>query len=62
MKGRVEKVTDLLKEGDRIVVKVLNVDHQGKVKLSRKAVLADGIPEGMSESFHGTKAQELLSK
>ncbi|MBQ6809920.1 MAG: S1 RNA-binding domain-containing protein, partial [Firmicutes bacterium] len=62
MKGRVEKVTDLLKEGDRIVVKVLNVDHQGKVKLSRKAAVADGIPEGMSESFHGTKAQELLSK
>lgn len=62
MKGRVEKVTDLLKEGDRIVVKVLNVDHQGKVKLSRKAAIVDGIPEGMSESFHGTKAQELLSK
>lgn len=62
MNRRVEKVTDLLKEGDRVVVKVLNVDHQGKVKLSRKAVLAQGIPDGMSESLHGTKAQELLGK
>ncbi|MGM9566653.1 MAG: polyribonucleotide nucleotidyltransferase, partial [Clostridia bacterium] len=59
MNRRVEKVTDLLKEGDRVVVKVLNVDHQGKVKLSRKAAIADGIPEGMSESLHGSKAQEL---
>lgn len=62
MNRRVEKVTDLLKEGDRVVVKVLNVDHQGKVKLSRKAVLAEGIPEGMSESLHGAKVQELLNK
>ena len=62
MNRRVEKVTDLLKEGDRVVVKVLNVDHQGKVKLSRKAAIADGIPEGMSESLHGSKAQELLNK
>ena len=62
MNRRVEKVTDLLKEGDRVVVKVLNVDHQGKVKLSRKAVMNEGIPEGMSESLHGTKVQELLNK
>ena len=62
MNRRVEKVTDLLKEGDRVVVKVLNVDHQGKVKLSRKAAIADGIPEGISESLHGSKAQELLNK
>ena len=62
MNRRVEKVTDLLKEGDRVVVKVLNVDHQGKVKLSRKAAVAEGIPEGMSESLHGSKAQELLNK
>ena len=60
MKRRVDKVTDLLKEGDRVVVKVLNVDHQGKVKLSRKAAIAEGIPEGMSESLHGSKVQELL--
>lgn len=62
MNARVEKVTDLLKEGDQVVVKVLNVDHTGKVKLSRKAAIADGIPEGMSENLHGSKAKELLNK
>ena len=34
---RVEKVTDILKEGDEVVVKVLNIDPTGKIRLSRKA-------------------------
>ncbi len=38
-KQRVKKVTDILKEGDEVVVKVLDVDKQGKIRLSRKAVL-----------------------
>lgn len=62
MNKRVEKVTDLLKEGDQIVVKVLSIDHQGKVKLSRKAAIADGIPEGLQEGLHGSKVAELLGK
>jgi polyribonucleotide nucleotidyltransferase len=62
MNKRVEKVTDLLKEGDQIAVKVLNIDHQGKVKLSRKAAIAEGIPVGISESLHGSKVSELLGK
>ena len=60
MKKRVEKVTDLLKEGDKIAVKVINIDPSGKVKLSRKAAVADGIPEDIHESIHGSKAAELL--
>ena len=32
-------MTDVLKEGDEVVVKVLDVDRQGKIRLSRKAVL-----------------------
>ncbi len=36
---RVNKVTDLVKEGDEILVKVLDVDRQGKIRLSRKAAL-----------------------
>ncbi|MBU0483998.1 MAG: polyribonucleotide nucleotidyltransferase [Proteobacteria bacterium] len=36
---RVENVTDVLKEGDEVMVKVLNVDQRGKIRLSRKAVL-----------------------
>ena len=62
MGKRVEKVTDLLKEGDQVVVKVLSIDHQGKVKLSRKAAINQGIPEGLSESLHGSKVNELLGK
>ena len=38
--GRVEKVTDVLNIGDKIRVKVLDVDKMGRVKLSRKDVLA----------------------
>ena len=39
--GRVEKVTDVLKVGEEVEVKVLAVDQRGKIRLSRKAVLAD---------------------
>ncbi|HEY5701625.1 MAG TPA: S1 RNA-binding domain-containing protein, partial [Gammaproteobacteria bacterium] len=35
---RVEKVSDELSEGDRVKVKVLEVDKQGRIRLSMKAV------------------------
>ncbi len=38
---RVNKVTDVLKEGDKVQVKVLEVDRDGKIRLSRKAVLEE---------------------
>jgi polyribonucleotide nucleotidyltransferase len=38
---RVEKVSDELKEGDRVKVKVLEVDKQGRIRLSMKAVSAN---------------------
>ena len=38
-KQRVKKVTDILQEGDEVLVKVLDVDRQGKIRLSRKAAL-----------------------
>jgi polyribonucleotide nucleotidyltransferase len=38
---RVEDIHDELKMGDQILVKVINIDPQGKVKLSRKAVLKE---------------------
>ncbi len=41
---RVNAVTDVLKEGDEVEVKVLEVDPQGKIRLSRKALLP--VPEG----------------
>jgi len=38
---RVNKVTDILKEGDEVSVKVLEIDSRGKIRLSRKAALAE---------------------
>lgn len=38
---RVRRVTDVLNEGDEVMVKVIDIDRQGKVKLSRKDALED---------------------
>jgi polyribonucleotide nucleotidyltransferase len=42
---RVGRVEDVLKVGDSVMVKVIGVDKDGKVKLSRKALLPE--PEGV---------------
>lgn len=39
--GRVEKVTDVIRVGDEIKVKVIEIDSNGKIRLSRRAVLAE---------------------
>lgn len=39
--GYVEKVSDVVKIGDMVRVKVLLIDDQGRVKLSRKAAIAE---------------------
>ncbi|MDE1977084.1 MAG: polyribonucleotide nucleotidyltransferase [Elusimicrobia bacterium] len=39
---RVARVEDVLREGDEVEVKVLEVDGDGKIRLSRKAVLYPG--------------------
>ncbi|OGQ96822.1 MAG: polyribonucleotide nucleotidyltransferase [Deltaproteobacteria bacterium RIFOXYD12_FULL_57_12] len=39
--GRVNKVTDVVKEGDEMMVKVLEIDRRGKIRLSHKAALAE---------------------
>ena len=39
--GYVEKVENVVKVGDKIKVKVINVDDSGRIKLSRKALLKD---------------------
>jgi polyribonucleotide nucleotidyltransferase len=38
---RVRQVTDVVREGDVIDVKVLEVDRSGKIRLSRKEALKD---------------------
>jgi polyribonucleotide nucleotidyltransferase len=47
--GRVQRVSDVLKEGDEIMVKVLEIDKSGKIRLSRKEAMAEaGQPAGGS--------------
>ena len=41
--GRVEHVEDVVKIGDEIMVKVVEIDSQGRINLSRKAVLGGGV-------------------
>ncbi|PIE58764.1 MAG: polyribonucleotide nucleotidyltransferase [Desulfobulbus propionicus] len=40
--SRVNKVTDVLKEGESVRVKVIDIDNRGRIRLSRKAALAEG--------------------
>ena len=40
-KGRVENVEDVVSIGDEIIVKVMEIDKQGRINLSRKDALAD---------------------
>jgi len=42
---RVKTVDEILKEGDVVMVKVLDVDRQGKIRLSRKALIPNDNPE-----------------
>ena len=50
---RVADVRDELQEGDQVLVKVINVDPSGKVRLSRKALLpapSDSAADGAADS------------
>jgi polyribonucleotide nucleotidyltransferase len=49
---RVEKVEDVVKIGDHIMVKVVEVDSQGRINLSRKAVLNGGTADDETEAYH----------
>src|SRR6185369_690007 len=52
---RVERVEDVLKEGDTVDVKVLSVDREGKIRLSRRELLP--LPEGEE----GERARERMA-
>jgi polyribonucleotide nucleotidyltransferase len=43
--ARVKNVTDILNEGDKVLVKCIGIDKQGKIKLSRKEALGAVLPE-----------------
>jgi polyribonucleotide nucleotidyltransferase len=53
---RVERVEDVVKEGEEIEVKVLSVDREGKVRLSRRELLP--LPEGEE----GERAKERMAQ
>jgi polyribonucleotide nucleotidyltransferase len=36
---RVRKVTDVVQEGEEVLVKVIEIDKDGRIRLSRKAAL-----------------------
>jgi polyribonucleotide nucleotidyltransferase len=40
---RVNKVTDVVQEGDEVVVKVLSIDRDGKIRLSRRAAVGKEV-------------------
>ena len=43
--GRVERVTDVLSEGDEVLAKCIEIDPTGRIRLSRKEALADVAAE-----------------
>jgi polyribonucleotide nucleotidyltransferase len=53
---RVERVEDVLKEGDVIEVKVLSVDREGKIRLTRRELLP--LPEGEE----GERAKDRMAQ
>jgi polyribonucleotide nucleotidyltransferase len=50
---RVKAVSDEVAEGDQILVKVLEIDRQGKIRLSRKETLPAPTGGGVNESAGG---------
>ena len=53
---RVERVEDVLKEGDKVQVKVISVDREGKVRLTRRELLP--FPDGEE----GERAKERITQ
>jgi polyribonucleotide nucleotidyltransferase len=43
--GRVDSVTDVLAEGDEVLVKCIDIDPSGRIRLSRKEALGGAISE-----------------
>jgi polyribonucleotide nucleotidyltransferase len=54
---RVQDVRSEVKEGDQILVKVVNIDPSGKIRLSRKALLGEGEGGGQGGPGSGGQGQ-----
>jgi polyribonucleotide nucleotidyltransferase len=66
---RVKSVTDVLKEGDEVMVKVISIDKTGKIRLSRKEALAErqaqsaaGAPAAAAAAATTPAAEEPKAK
>ena len=56
--SHVERVSDVVKEGDEITVMVTNVDNQGRVRLSRQALLEGWtLEEAQAKDSPGNKSK-----
>jgi polyribonucleotide nucleotidyltransferase len=56
---RVKSVSDVLQEGEEVLVKVISVDRSGKIRLSRKEALADAAgkkPEAAAAPADASKS------
>jgi polyribonucleotide nucleotidyltransferase len=53
---RVERVEDVLKEGDKVQVKVISVDREGKIRLTRRELMP--FPEGEE----GQRARDRIAQ
>ncbi len=53
-KERVNKVEDIVSVGDEILVKVIEIDNQGRINLSRKALLSDENNENKESDQEST--------
>ncbi len=54
VKERVNKVEDIVSVGDEILVKVIEIDNQGRINLSRKALLSDENNENKESDQEST--------
>ncbi|HET9599736.1 MAG TPA: polyribonucleotide nucleotidyltransferase [Anaeromyxobacteraceae bacterium] len=50
---RVKSVSDVLSEGEEVLVKVISVDRTGKIRLSRKEALADAAKKSTEGAAQG---------
>jgi len=54
---RVKSVSDVLSEGEEVLVKVISVDRAGKIRLSRKEALADAAGKQRAEAAGDVKPE-----
>jgi polyribonucleotide nucleotidyltransferase len=52
---RVERVEDVVNMGDEVVVKIIDIDPKGKVRLSRKELLPGGAETRPGEGDRGPR-------